>query len=108
MNALLTPPEISHWLILSALLFSLGLFGVLSRRSAIAILMAIEIMLNASVLNFAIFNRYLAPQSVDGEVMGLFIIAVAAAEVVVALAIFIALFKHHKSTDVSRIHQLRG
>ena len=97
-----------HWLFLAALLFSIGNYGLLTRRNAIGILMAVELMLNAAALNFIIFNRYVMPDKVDGELMAIFIIAVAAAEVVVGMAIFVAMFKHCKTSDVTRINILKG
>jgi len=97
-----------HWLFLAALLFSIGIYGLLTRRNAIGILMAVELMLNAAALNFIIFNRYVMPDKVDGELMAIFIIAVAAAEVVVGMAIFVAMFKHCKTSDVTRINILKG
>ncbi len=97
-----------HWLVLSALLFSIGMYGLLTRRNAIGILMSVELMLNAAALNFIIFNRFVMPGKVDGELMAIFIIAVAAAEVVVGMAIFVSMFKHHKTTDVTRINLLKG
>ncbi len=101
-------PELFRWLALTTILFSIGLYGILTRRNAIGILMSIELLLNAGALNFVIFNRYIAPENVSGEIMSIFIIAVAAAEVVVALAIFISLFKITKTADVSQINMLRG
>ena len=77
-------PGLIHWLILSNVLFAIGLYGLLSRRNAIGILMAVELMLNSAAMNVVVFNRFLAPRSVDGQIMALFVIAVAAAEVVVA------------------------
>ena len=97
-----------HWMILSLLLFSIGLYGVLTRRNAIGILLGVELMLNAAALNFVVFNHFLAPQSVDGALMAIFIIAVAAAEVVVALAIFVSLFKQRKTADVTRMDAMKG
>lgn len=96
-----------HWLMLCALLYCIGLYGLLTRRNAIAILMAIEIMLNSAALNFVIFDRFVAPQQVDGQVMALFVIAVAAAEVVVGMAIFVALFRLRATIDVNRMDVLK-
>ncbi len=92
---------VERWLILSALLFSIGLFGVLTRRNAIGILLSIELMINSAILNFLIFNRFIAPEGVDGAIFALFIIAVAAAEAVAALAVFLALFHYRSSLDVT-------
>jgi NADH-quinone oxidoreductase subunit K len=105
MNEFLTAirPGAGHWLVLSAVLFSIGLYGLLSRRNAVGVLIAVELMLNSAALNFAVFNRFVAPGQVDGQMMALFIIAVAAAEVVVGMAIFVALFRHRATVDVTRM-----
>jgi len=97
-----------HWLTLSAILFSIGVYGMLSRRNAVGILMAVELALNSSALNFVIFNRYVRPGAVDGELMAIFIIAVAAAEVVVAMAIFVQLFRCRRTVDVTKADLMRG
>lgn len=102
-------PGILHFMIVTTLLFSMGLYGILTRRNAIGILLSVELMLNSAVLNFLVFNRFIVPVDdldglvgVDGQIMALFIIAVAAAEAVVALAIFVAFFKHRRTLDVTR------
>jgi len=96
-------PGTGHWLVLSAVLFSIGLYGLLSRRNAVGILMAVELMLNSGALNFVVFNHYVAPGQVDGQMMAIFVIAVAAAEVVVGMAIFVALFRRRSTVDVSHM-----
>jgi NADH-quinone oxidoreductase subunit K len=96
-------PGVGHWLVLSAVLFSIGLYGLLSRRNAVGVLMAVELMLNSGALNFVVFNRYVAPGGVDGQMMAIFVIAVAAAEVVVGMAIFVALFRRRATVDVTRM-----
>ena len=100
-------PGLSAWLVLGAVLFSIGLYGVLTRRNAVGVLMAVELMLNAAALNFVIFNRYTSPSLVDGQVTALFVIAVAAAEVVVGMAIFVALFRRRGTVDVNRMGTMR-
>ena len=100
-------PGPGHWLALSAVLFSIGLYGLLSRRNAVGILMAVELMLNSAALNFVIFNRFVAPGVVDGQVMAIFVIATAAAEVVVAMAILVALFRRRASIDVTRMDAMK-
>ncbi len=99
-------PEVLHWLVLSSLLFSIGLYGLLTRRNVIGVLISIELMLNAGAMNFVILNRYVMPGHVDGQAMALFIVATAAAEVVVAMAIVVGLFRHTKTTDVTRINMM--
>jgi NADH:ubiquinone oxidoreductase subunit K len=109
MNELSTmTPGLYHWMLLALLLFSIGIYGLLTRRNAIGILLSTELMLNSAAMNFVIFNRYMAPGFVDGSIMAIFIIAVAAAEVVVAMAIFVALLRIKKTTDVTQMNVLRG
>ena len=100
-------PGLNHWLVLAAIFFSIGLYGLLTRRNAVGILMAVELMLNAAAMNFVAFNYFRAPNSVDGQLMALFIIAVAAAEVVVGMAIFVALFRHQATVDVTQMDTLK-
>jgi NADH:ubiquinone oxidoreductase subunit K len=107
MNAAMPGPGLTQWLLLSAALFSIGLYGLLTRRNAVGILIAVELMLNSAAMNFVIFNRFLHPQGVDGQIMAIFVIAVAAAEVVVGMAIFVALFRHRGTVDVSRLNAVR-
>lgn len=96
-------------LTLSALLFVLGLFAVLSRRNAILVLVGIELMLNAANLNFIAFWRY-GPQDTDltGPLFVLFSIAIAAAEAAVGLAIILMNFRRTRSTDLNRLDSLHG
>jgi NADH:ubiquinone oxidoreductase subunit K len=109
MNGLLArlTPGPGHWLALSAILFAIGLYGLLSRRNAVGILMAIELMLNSAAMNFVIFNRFVAPGVVDGQIMAIFVVAVAAAGVVVAMAILVALFRRRASIDVTRMDAMK-
>lgn len=100
-------PGLMHWLALSTMLFAIGLYGLLTRKNAVGVLMAVELMLNSAALNFVIFTRFHTPARVDGHVMALFIIAVAAAEAVVAMAIFVALFRLRASVDVNRMNILK-
>ena len=100
-------PTLQHWLVLTTALFSFGLYGFLSFRNVIRILMSVELMLNAVALNFVVFNYYMTPLATDGQVMSIFIIAIAAAEVVVAMAIFIALFKRRKTLNITEINLMK-
>jgi NADH-quinone oxidoreductase subunit K len=96
-------------LLLSALLFAIGLAAALIRRHAIMVLIGIELMLNAANLNFIAFWRYGAhPQALTGIVFALFSIGVAAAEAAVGLALILALYRHHKTAAVDEIHSLKG
>jgi NADH:ubiquinone oxidoreductase subunit K len=103
---------LQSFLIVSSLLFCLGMFTVLTRRNAIGILMGIELILNGAGLNFVAFSRFLQPSQtaslISGQVFTLFIIAIAAAEVAVALAIVLALYSRTKTIDVEDFKQLHG
>lgn len=101
-------PGFYHWLVLSTILFSIGIYGVLSRKSAVGVLIAIELMLNSTAINFIVFNRYIASARLDGALMVIFIIAVAAAEAVVAMAIFVTMFRSKKTVDVTKFDTLKG
>ena len=106
------PYSLWSFLIVSSLLFCLGMYTVLTRRNAIGILMGIELVLNGAGLNFVAFSRFLQPnQTADlmsGQVFTLFIIAIAAAEVAVALAIVLSLYTRMKTIDVEEFKQLHG
>ena len=95
----------SFYLILSAILFTIGVVGVLARRNAIVILMCIELMLNSVNLTFVAFSRYLA--SMTGQVFVLMTVAVAAAEVAVGLGLIIALYRQKKTADVDDVNILK-
>ncbi|MDD5094996.1 MAG: NADH-quinone oxidoreductase subunit NuoK [Dehalococcoidia bacterium] len=101
---------LNHYLVLSAILFSIGLFGALSKRNAIGVLMCIEIMLNAVNIAVVAFSRYLVPDKVvlTGHVFALFVIVVAAAEAAVGLAIVIALYKNRETVDVQEADSMKG
>ena len=93
-------------LLVAAALFSLGLYSVLSRRNAVAVLMGIELMLNSANLQFAAFSRF-ATGRLDGQVLALFVIVLAAAEAAVALAIILALYHNARSIQVDEADRLR-
>jgi NADH-quinone oxidoreductase subunit K len=98
-------PEI-YYLVLSAILFTIGALGVLARRNALIIFMSVELMLNAANLAFVSFaNTY---QQLDGQIIVFFVIAVAAAEVAVGLALIVAIFKSKHSIDVDQMSSLKG
>ena len=96
---------LSHYLIVSAVLFSIGTAGVFLRRNLITILLSIEIMLNAVNLSFVAFGRFLG--NVDGQIITFFVMTVAAAEAAVGLAIVIALFRHRESLNPDAFTSLR-
>ncbi|WP_205508944.1 NADH-quinone oxidoreductase subunit NuoK [Longitalea arenae] len=98
---------LTHILFLSTALFFIGMYGLFTRRNLITMLMAIELMLNSVNINFVAFNKYLYPDKLNGVFFTLFIIAVAAAEAAVAIAIFINLYRNHRSIDVEETEQMR-
>jgi NADH-quinone oxidoreductase subunit K len=91
---------VSYFLVLSALLFSIGVYGVLARQNAVMVLLAIELMLNAVNINLVAFSAMLQDSGVPGQIFALFVIAVAAAEVGVGLAIVILIYRNRQSVDV--------
>ena len=91
---------LENYLVLSAIIFSLGVYGVLARRNAVLILMSVELMLNAVSLNFVAFAAYLDPGAIVGAIFAVFVITVAAAEVGLALAIVIRLFRNRATSNV--------
>ncbi len=96
---------LQHYLVLSAILFALGIVGVMFRRNLIVILMSLELMLNAVNLTFIAFARYL--DSVEGQIFVLFIMVVAAAEVAVGLAIAVAIFRESGSIDINDVNLMK-
>ncbi|HJM42721.1 MAG: NADH-quinone oxidoreductase subunit NuoK [Nitrospinota bacterium] len=96
---------LSHYLILSAVLFTLGVIGVLLRRNVIVIFMSIELMLNAANLTLVAFSRFL--QTLDGQILVFFVMTVAAAEAAVGLVIIISIYRHKQSVDVDEVNLLR-
>jgi len=98
---------LEHFLILSAALFAIGLYGALSKRSAVVILMSIEIMLGAVSVAMVAFSRYVVPTLLTGQVFTIFIIVVAAAEATLGLAIVIAIYRRRQTIDVSKIDLLK-
>src|SRR4030043_1012895 len=101
---------IEHYLILSAVMFSIGLYGALAKRNAVVILMCIEIMLNAVNIALLAFSRYLVPDVVilTGHVFAIFIMTVAAAEAAVGLAIIITIYRNRQTVDVEQIDSMKG
>lgn len=99
---------LEHFLCISAILFALGLFGALSRRNAIGILMSIELILNSANLNLIAFNRAWGDSTGTGQVMALFIIGIAAAGAAVGLALVLAIYRQRKTIAVDEIKLLKG
>ncbi|HEY5476198.1 MAG TPA: NADH-quinone oxidoreductase subunit NuoK [Tepidiformaceae bacterium] len=98
---------LDNYLVLSAIIFSIGVYGVLARRSAVLILMSVELMLNAVSLNFVAFAAYLDPTRITGAIFAVFVITVAAAEVGLALAIVIRLFRNRATANVDEAASLK-
>jgi NADH-quinone oxidoreductase subunit K len=96
---------LTHYLVVSTIIFSLGLLGVLIRRNFIIVLMAIEMMLNAANLNLVAFSHYL--NSLTGQMIALFTIAIAAGEAAVGLAIIVVIFRGKIATNVDQINLLK-
>jgi NADH:ubiquinone oxidoreductase subunit K len=102
-------PGLRHFLVLGSILFALGMYGVLSRRNAIAILLSIELMLNGVTLLMVAFARYLiSEQEMAGQLFALFIITQAAAEAAVGLAIIIAIYRQRRTVQVDQLDLLKG
>ena len=100
--------SVSTYLIISALLFSLGLLGILQRRNLIGMLIAVELLLNSANLNFMAFNRFLTPDPVTGQVIALFVMGLAAAEAAIGLSIILALYRKMHSINIERAQRLKG
>ncbi|HEY4717591.1 MAG TPA: NADH-quinone oxidoreductase subunit NuoK [Anaerolineales bacterium] len=98
---------LSWYLYLAAGLFGLGLYGVLARKNAIAILMGVELMLNAVNINIVAFWRYLTPQNMSGQAFAVMVFAVAAAEVAVGLALVISIYRRRKTVDADEIDLMK-
>ena len=95
------------YLVVAALLFCIGVYGVLARRNAVAILMSVELMLNAVNINLVAFWRYLAPQDMSGQAFAAFVFVVAAAEVAVGLGILLFVYRTKRSVVVEDVNLLR-
>ena len=100
-------PGLYHILFISTALFFMGVYGFFTRRNLVTMLMSLELVLNSVNLNFIAFNKYVWPAKMDGLFFALFIIAIAAAEAAVAIAIIINLYRNHKSIDVNDAEDLK-
>lgn len=92
---------------LAAILFAIGIFGVLTRRNAIGILMSLELMFNAVNINLVAFNRYISPDGLTGQIFAIFVVVVAAAEAVVGLALVLLLYRNWKGIDIDNINIMK-
>jgi len=98
---------LTYFLIISTLMFFIGIYGFLTRRNLITMLMSIELILNSVNINFVAFNKYLYPQHLQGHFFSLIVIAVAAAEAAIAIAIIINIYRYFKSIDVDNVDQMK-
>jgi NADH-quinone oxidoreductase subunit K len=98
---------LSHYLVISAALFSLGIMAVFTRKNAVNVLMGVELILNSANLNLVAFSRYSAG-NLDGQIFAIFVIVVAAAEAAVALAIVLSMYRIIKSVNLDRADTLKG
>ena len=99
--------SLEHYLVLAAVLFAIGLFGALTRRNAVIMLMSIELMLNAVNITMVAFSRYIVPTMLTGQVFAIFVMVVAAAEVAVGLAIILAIYRGLESIDIDNINLMK-
>lgn len=98
----------SHYLALSTILFFVGIYGFIARKNMLAVLISIELVLNAVEINFSVFNRYLYPERLEGMFFSLFGIAISAAETAVAIAIIINVYRNVQNIDIRHIDKLKG
>jgi NADH-quinone oxidoreductase subunit K len=98
---------LSHYLIISAALFSLGIMGVLTRKNAVNVLMGVELILNSANINLVAFSKY-SSGNINGQIFAIFIIVVAAAEAAVALAIVLSMYRIIKTVNLDRADTLKG
>ncbi|GHU69820.1 NADH-quinone oxidoreductase subunit K [Bacteroidia bacterium] len=100
--------RMEYYLIISTLMFFIGIYGFITRKNMIAMLISLELILNAVEINFAVFNRFLFPQQLEGMFFTLFGIAIAAAETAVALAIIINAYRAIGNIDVNNENKMKG
>ncbi|HOW32707.1 MAG TPA: NADH-quinone oxidoreductase subunit NuoK [Bacteroidales bacterium] len=97
-----------YFLVVSTLMFFIGIFGFLTRKNLITMLMSIELILNSVNINFVVFNKYLYPQNLQGHFFSIIVIAVAAAEAAVGIAIIINIYRNFRSIDVENVDQMKN
>lgn len=98
---------IQHFLIVTTLMFFIGVYGFLVRKNLITILMSTELILNSVCINFVVFNKYLFPGLLQGYMFAIFMIAIAAAEAAVAIAIIINLYRRYTTINVENINEMK-
>lgn len=96
-----------YYLILSLVMFFAGVYGFMTRKNMLMMLISVELMLNAVDINFAVFNRFLYPGQMEGMVFAIFAIAIAAAETAVAIAIIINIFRHIRNIDADKLDDMK-
>lgn len=99
---------LTHYLLLAAMLFAIGMFGVLSKRNIIAVLMGIELMLNAVNINLVAFNRFMPVQDLTGQLMALFAIVVGVAEVAIGIALAFRIYRDRNTINVDELNRMKG
>jgi NADH-quinone oxidoreductase subunit K len=99
--------SLTEYLLIGTVLFGIGIYGVLSKRSAVGVLMSIELMLNAVNINFIAVNKFVASSQLVGQMFAIFVIVVAAAEVAVGLALILAIFRQKKSVNLNDFNLLK-
>lgn len=99
---------LQYFLVMSTMMFFIGIYGFLTRKNLITMLMSIELILNSVNINFVAFNKYLYPNQLQGQFFSLIIIAVAAAEAAVAIAIIINIYRNFRSIDVEQVDEMKN
>lgn len=99
---------LTHYLLLAAMLFAIGMFGVLSKRNIIAVLMGIELMLNAVNINLVAFNRFMLVHDLTGQLMALFAIVVGVAEVAIGIALAFRIYRDRNTINVDELNRMKG
>ncbi len=99
--------QLQYFLLLAAALFSIGIYGLVTSRNAVRVLMSIELMLNAVNLNLLAFSSFLDPQGIKGQVFAVFVITVAAAEAAVGLAIILSIYRNRDTVDMEQFNLLK-
>ncbi|MDR3089021.1 MAG: NADH-quinone oxidoreductase subunit NuoK [Desulfobulbaceae bacterium] len=100
--------NLTTYLLLAAVLFGLGMYGFITRRDFIGMLISAEMILNAASLNFMAFNRFLSPDPATGQIFTLFIMAIAAAEAAIGLSLVVAVYRYYRSIDCQDVTKLQG
>jgi NADH:ubiquinone oxidoreductase subunit K len=108
MNFLILGDLLGTYLIIGAFLFTIGIYGLMRRRSLIGMLISGELILSGASVNFMAFNRFLAPDPTVGQIFTLFIMGIAAAEAAIALSIILAVYRNFRSIDTADIGELKG